>query len=78
MKYTARAILIASTVLALNLLPFIRLSNRCASGPNQVVSRLAITAASPKAQRNYGLPSLAARNPLILPAEATVPLTSRQ
>jgi len=38
----------------------------------------ATTAASPKAQRRYGLPSLAPRRPLILPALATVPLTSRQ
>ena len=33
MKYTERASLIASTVLALNLLPPMRASNRCANGP---------------------------------------------
>ena len=37
-------------LLALNLLPPIRASRRCASGP-RMTSRLAITAASPKAQR---------------------------
>ena len=68
----------ARTVLALNLFPFIRASNRCASGPMIVWSRLAMMAASPKAQRRYGLPSLAPRSPLSLPALATVPLTSRQ
>ncbi len=56
----------ANTVLALNLL-LSRASSRWAKGPMTSGSRLATTAASPKAQRRYGLPSLSTAQALDLP-----------